>query len=222
MSVLSALTPGEILACMFSNSNGTFHWGIFLVVDERNAYKLQARQYGSYWRFEEPKPHDLLASSTLCAMVKIGTFPLTNFETIFNHIVPLMREIPMTVPLHEQAVIGENIFHCRVWFREAVRKLHDNGYIHCPNVWALYEECMGHAQSNDMTYIHEPPKYFISRHSSTVTSASGPGAQVYGNYWTNQTYGAYSTTSGGNPAASGSNGGYFWGHGGTADYRRNH
>ncbi|KAJ3836834.1 hypothetical protein F5878DRAFT_540611 [Lentinula raphanica] len=181
MSVLSALTPGEILACMFTNSGGTFHWTIFVVIDHTRAYKLHAKQYGNYWAFEDPpRFQNLLQSFTLSAMVRIG-----NFNDSYNRMVALLREIPMTVPAHEVLIIHTNVFHCRVWFREAIRKLHDNGYIYCPNVWALYDECMGHAQSNDVSLApNRPPRYFISRVSGSVTTAGTP--QGYGGYAANQ------------------------------------
>ncbi|KAJ3756062.1 hypothetical protein EV360DRAFT_48619 [Lentinula raphanica] len=232
MSVITSLTPGEILACMFSNNIGTFHWGIFLVIDGKNAYKLHAKQYRTIfdWGFEDPPPiHDLLKSSSLAAMVKIGayghllpqnhtltivlsnsgTIPLHNFDNAKNHIVSLVREIPMTVPAHEQEVIKTNVFHCRVWFREAIRKLHDNHCIYCPNVWNLYQECMGYARSNDRKFSSQPAKYFVSRESFSNANDAPQGYESHTPVATgNQLYRGNS----GNHSYGGSSG-YYWGYG---------
>ncbi|KAJ3770248.1 hypothetical protein FB446DRAFT_175449 [Lentinula raphanica] len=209
MSVISALTPGEILACMFTNSTGTFHWAVFVVVDHIRAHKFHAKQFATnHWAFEDPPPlHNLLESSSLSAMVKIGTIPLQNFDDSYNRMVALLREIPMTVPAHEIMIIHTNVFHCRVWFREAIRKLHDNGYIYCPNVWALYEECMGHARSNDVSLPYAQPRYFISRVSGSASITAGT-QQGYAGYAANQGYGGSTANQ-----TYGSHGGYYLGYG---------
>ncbi|KAJ3908091.1 hypothetical protein F5879DRAFT_939117 [Lentinula edodes] len=138
MSHIATLTRGEILAGMFANSSGNFHWAVFIVNDQYNAFKLHAKQYGSYWRFENPPPmHNLLRSASLSAMVKIGQIANVDSTTL-SHIVDLMSQIRMSVPSHEYIMLPGAAFDCRVWFREAVRKLHDNGYINCPNVWSLF------------------------------------------------------------------------------------
>lgn len=40
-------------------------------------------------------------------------------------------------------------FTCRVWFKEAIRCLHNGGFIYCQNVYALEEECRQYGLNNE-------------------------------------------------------------------------
>ena len=50
----------------------------------------------------------------------------------------MLAQIPMAVP--EVDKVREPVFTCRVWVREALRRMHREGYVHCPDVDALEEE----------------------------------------------------------------------------------
>ncbi|PIL22946.1 hypothetical protein GSI_15642 [Ganoderma sinense ZZ0214-1] len=50
----------------------------------------------------------------------------------------MLARIPMAVP--EADGERERVFTCRVWVREALRRMHEEGYVDCPDVDALEEE----------------------------------------------------------------------------------
>lgn len=65
----------------------------------------------------------------------------------YNAIVTLLKAIPLTIPDVDTHV--EPVFTCRVWFKEAVRRLHNDGYVDCPDVYAFEAECKAFAVTND-------------------------------------------------------------------------
>jgi hypothetical protein len=57
-------------------------------------------------------------------------------------------------------------FNCLVWFRQAVRCLHDSGYLNCPDVYALEAECRKYGEANDASYESwQGYMYFIAESS---------------------------------------------------------
>ena len=57
----------------------------------------------------------------------------------------LLTRIPMVVPEADKA--REPVFTCRVWVREALRRMHEGGYVQCPDVDALEEEMWGYGRA---------------------------------------------------------------------------
>ncbi|TBU23243.1 hypothetical protein BD311DRAFT_791751 [Dichomitus squalens] len=57
----------------------------------------------------------------------------------------LLARIPMSVPDADRA--REPVFTCRVWAREALRRMHGAGYVRCPDVDAVEEEMWGYGRA---------------------------------------------------------------------------
>ncbi len=57
----------------------------------------------------------------------------------------MLAQIPMAVPEADKA--REPVFTCRVWVREALRRMHQEGYVDCPDVDALEEEMWGYGRA---------------------------------------------------------------------------
>lgn len=75
------------------------------------------------------------ASRTMTAAAVLGRLPPGKTAEDLNG---LLAKIPYVIPAVDAQ--RERIFTCRVWAREAVRQMHNHGYIHCTNVDALEEE----------------------------------------------------------------------------------
>ncbi|KAF7795543.1 hypothetical protein EIP86_006705 [Pleurotus ostreatoroseus] len=119
-----------------------FHWYIFVPnANQDTAYQvgriLHAVDNGdrTIWAFQT-KPFTLVYSKTLVAGLIIGNVhpPDKHVEDLEN----LLRQIPMAVPpvdLHR-----EPMFTCRVWVREAIRRMNHQGFINCSNADELMSE----------------------------------------------------------------------------------
>ncbi|KAF9487286.1 hypothetical protein BDN71DRAFT_664049 [Pleurotus eryngii] len=141
------LNVGDILAVLFSRGDGeTFHWAICIATTDKIARKYHAKEpIRDHWFFERPAPsHSILTSRTVCAAVKIGR---VGPETNLNNLEQYLSQIPMEIPAAE--VGFEARFSCRVWFKEAVRRLHQARIINCPDIYNLEAECKAYAQANE-------------------------------------------------------------------------
>ncbi|KAJ7209996.1 hypothetical protein GGX14DRAFT_363864 [Mycena pura] len=164
MSHPNSLDVGDILAVLFSRSElDTFHWTICVPMSSKVAAKYHAKNSGDFWWFEDPVPlHSILTSSTVAAAIKIGTMDPTyaSKDVLRQYLSP----ISMSTPAVDQE--KEPRFTCRVWFREAIRILHQAGILTCTDVDALEEECVEHAKANQAAlptwggYMH-----FVSQYS---------------------------------------------------------
>ncbi|EIW64769.1 uncharacterized protein TRAVEDRAFT_42187 [Trametes versicolor FP-101664 SS1] len=162
--------PEIILALNIKHNNSTlagnveFHW--LLWVPDRGAtrerlspgtkmHALGRRLRGNDgawihdWGYESTK-FTLNTSHTVAAAAILGRLPTG--KTV-EDLDQLLAVIPMSVPAVDQA--RERDFTCRVWIREAVRRMHAHRYIHCPNVDALEEEMRryGMERSNNLTSV---------------------------------------------------------------------
>lgn len=101
------------------------------------------------WGYESTK-FTLNTSHTVAAAALLGRLP--SGKTV-EDLDQLLAEIPMSVPAVDQA--RERDFTCRIWIREAVRRMHAHRYIHCPIVDALEEEMRryGMERSNNLTSV---------------------------------------------------------------------
>lgn len=86
------------------------------------------------WDYESTK-FTLGQSHTLAAAAVLGQLPPG--RTI-KGLSRLLGAIPMSVPAVDAR--REPVFTCRVWAREAVRQMHEHGYIDCTDVDSLEEE----------------------------------------------------------------------------------
>ncbi|KAH0582213.1 hypothetical protein H2248_011861 [Termitomyces sp. 'cryptogamus'] len=145
-----SLIVGDILAVLFSRfEEGTFHWAICIPLDDSKAAKYHVRQSHLHWWFEDPVPeHDILVSQTLSAAIKIGSL---NPDVVSRDILrDILMPIPIAVPDVDKD--REPRFTCRVWFREAIRRLHNHRVILCSNVDELEKECNTYALGNQAAY----------------------------------------------------------------------
>ncbi|KAJ7900725.1 hypothetical protein B0H14DRAFT_3123798 [Mycena olivaceomarginata] len=140
------LNVGDILAVLFSRSDiDTFHWTICVPINSTEAAKYHAKNSGDNWWFEDPVPrHSILDSKLVSASIKIGSLEL---NVVTKDILrDILQPISMVVPAVDHA--REPKFTCRVWFREAVRVLHEARVLNCPDVDALEAECVSYAVVN--------------------------------------------------------------------------
>jgi hypothetical protein len=71
-------------------------------------------------------------------------------QNAVDAVIALLARIPLVTPAAE-AQLGIQ-FNCLVWFRQAIRCLHDNDYLHCPDVDALEAECRRYGEANDASF----------------------------------------------------------------------
>ncbi|KAJ6502183.1 hypothetical protein C8R45DRAFT_611629 [Mycena sanguinolenta] len=160
-----SLHVGDILAVLFSRTDeGTFHWTICVPISHTVAAKFHVRNTPNDWWFDEPVPdHSILHSNTISAAVKIGT--IDHNAVTRDDLTRLLRTVSMTVPAIDQAT--EPTFTCRVWFREAIRVLHRNNIINCPDVDELEKECRGYASTNHAAFPQwRGYTFYTSNHSA--------------------------------------------------------
>ncbi|KAM5538607.1 hypothetical protein V8D89_007636 [Ganoderma adspersum] len=137
-----------------SGSGSRFHWFIFVPDPGQGDEKVQTgikihvtdffpvfnRATVRMWQFQDTA-FTLATSASGVAAAIVGH--LTENKTV-QQLVDLLREIPMSVP--EVDIDREPDFSCRVWVREALRRLHGAGFIDCLDVIALENEMQGYGK----------------------------------------------------------------------------
>ncbi|KAL1952059.1 hypothetical protein VTO73DRAFT_1208 [Trametes versicolor] len=88
------------------------------------------------WGYESTE-FTLTTSHTVAVAAILGHLPAGKTVVDLDQV---LSEIPMSVPVVDQG--REREFTCRVWIREAMRRMHAHRYIHCPNVDALEAEML--------------------------------------------------------------------------------
>ncbi|KAJ6486369.1 hypothetical protein C8R47DRAFT_979683 [Mycena vitilis] len=162
-----SLNVGDILAVVFDRGNlGTFHWAICVPLDSTVAAKYHVTDSSGDWEFELDERgavplHNLIAaqkttgSQQICAAVKI-----VDREVL----TPFLNTIEMAVPVVDKE--RERKFTCRVWFRQAIRELHDTGFLECSDVDALEKECIRYGLGNTpQGNLCKEYAYYVSKHS---------------------------------------------------------
>ncbi len=129
--------PDIVIALRYMGDNPPrFHWMLF--VQNQNSLcgtKFHAIQDASGWSYESLS-YSLHTSVSIATAAVIGQVP---FGTL-NDFDALLRRIPINeVPNVDKA--REPKLTCRVWLREALRRLHNAGYIQC-NVDAMEMEML--------------------------------------------------------------------------------
>lgn len=140
--------PELILALdLLDTTPPRFHWLIF-IPDEgatrnelpvRAGTKLHAITNGQQgaaqvWSYDHV-PFNLATTPSVAVAAILGHLPAGKTATQLSH---MLKEIPMAIPAVDSE--REPRFTCRVWLREAVRRMHAAGYISCPDVDALEAE----------------------------------------------------------------------------------
>jgi hypothetical protein len=162
-----SLTPGDLSTLLFSRT-GQFHWAISIARGPTRVKMVQTRQPNqadSYSWIVEEQDLDVsqLTQNGLSCDINIGDYFRTNYpvgtkmlicalgkvtENDVRDIVKLLRSIPLCV-VPDKDKGREARFTCRVWWREAIRRLERGGYINCPDVNALESECRSHGMQNE-------------------------------------------------------------------------
>lgn len=88
---------------------------------------------------------------------KIGELP-SGMDYLF--LDTYFRDIPMAVPKIDYG--RELVFTCRVWFRQAIRQLHDAAmFVECPNVDSLESELISRAVAAE--YLGNLPQIYTTK-----------------------------------------------------------
>lgn len=143
--------PHIVLALnLLSADPPRFHWLIFVPTPGQGDEKVQTGMklhavrilelfidgvpMGD-WTFQA-MPFTLAASETVVAAAVIGQLR----DKTIEQLVELLSKIPMLVPAVDAH--REPQFTCRVWVREALRRMHGAGFIHCIDVDAMEAEML--------------------------------------------------------------------------------
>ncbi|KAH9857112.1 hypothetical protein C2E23DRAFT_806591 [Lenzites betulinus] len=145
--------PEIVLALdLMSTTPPRFHWFLFIpdppsasTADVHIGVKLHAITNGKQgvdrrWAYDRTSLA-LATSPAVAAASIIGRLPEGKHV---DDLDMLLREIPMSVP--EVDKDREPTWTCRVWIREALRRMHGNGYIVCEDVDAMEEEMWGYGK----------------------------------------------------------------------------
>ncbi|KAG6815639.1 hypothetical protein H0H87_010383 [Tephrocybe sp. NHM501043] len=118
------LAAGDILLTAFAGSTEP-HYTLSIMTSPETCMKYHATNVSTGHFIFEAKPQYLLASLTLCVVLKIGTTRGISTEQI----TPLLESIPMNLTQYDLRT--EAYFDCRVWLKQAVRVLASRGIITC-------------------------------------------------------------------------------------------
>ncbi|KAI0664619.1 hypothetical protein C8Q70DRAFT_1048839 [Cubamyces menziesii] len=147
--------PDIVLALdLMSTTPPRFHWFLFIpdaptTTPHHNPYsgvKLHAITNGKQgeekrWSYDRT-PLSLAISPAVAAAAIIGRLP--HGKTV-DDLDVLLRDIPLEVPEVDKE--RESAFTCRVWIREALRRMHANGYIVRGDVNAIEEDMWGYGKA---------------------------------------------------------------------------
>ncbi|OJT05710.1 hypothetical protein TRAPUB_3465 [Trametes pubescens] len=141
--------PDIVLALdLMSTTPPRFHW-FFFIPDMPAAASSSAQRHGGVklhaitngkqgddrrWSYDRT-PLALATSPAVAAAALLGRLP--DGKSV-DDLDALLRQIPMEVPEVDRE--REPTWSCRVWIREALRRMHVSGYIHCEDVDAMEAE----------------------------------------------------------------------------------
>ncbi|KAH9901581.1 hypothetical protein C8Q73DRAFT_786939 [Cubamyces lactineus] len=147
--------PDILLALdLMSTTEPRFHWYLFIpdaptTSPDRNPHggiKLHAITNGKQgeekrWSYDRT-PLSLATSPAVAAAAIIGRLP--QGKTV-DDLDALLQGIALEVPEVDRE--REPVFTCRVWIREALRRMHAGGYIARNDVDAMEEEMWGYGKA---------------------------------------------------------------------------
>ncbi|KAF9048419.1 hypothetical protein BJ165DRAFT_1015679 [Panaeolus papilionaceus] len=155
----------EIYAALSEiHTPGEYHWSFFVVAQDPAfaGWRVHATNHETDdWHFESVSWSGPHAPDSL-VFVKIGEI-LDGLDV--RHLVEYVKDIPMAVPPDRQPFEPE--FNSRVWFREAIRTLHEaQMFVCCFDVEKLIEEL---AMKGTVAQYRGPglhrPTFFVARHA---------------------------------------------------------
>ncbi|OSX61551.1 hypothetical protein POSPLADRAFT_1144713, partial [Postia placenta MAD-698-R-SB12] len=144
----------SIVAALFTRGRDEgFHWMLALPgAGEEPASRHNPR---GRWQFQAGD-HNLPQSETLCTVIRIGSRGMTTPAQIRR----IVEGIGMNV-VPEVDRRREERFTCRVWFREAIRRLVENNILHCLDVDALEAELISLSSPSAEGVLAGTGKYTI-------------------------------------------------------------
>ncbi|EED83438.1 predicted protein [Postia placenta Mad-698-R] len=149
----------SIVAALFTRGRDEgFHWMLALpgAGEEPGAdLKLHVNNPRGRWQFQAGD-HNLPQSETLCTVIRIGSRGMTTPAQIRR----IVEGIGMNV-VPEVDRRREERFTCRVWFREAIRRLVENNILHCLDVDALEAELISLSSPSAEGVLAGTGKYTI-------------------------------------------------------------
>ncbi|KAI0724004.1 hypothetical protein C8T65DRAFT_564282 [Cerioporus squamosus] len=124
---------------LMSTTPAKFHWFIYVPDSPTAGTKLHAVTNGlqgddKRWSYDRT-PLDLPKSPAVAAAAVVGRLP--EGRTI-DDLDMLLQKISMSTP--EVDKDREPAWTCRVWVREALRRMHTNAWIVCEDIDAMEEE----------------------------------------------------------------------------------
>ncbi|KAI0717876.1 hypothetical protein C8T65DRAFT_827922 [Cerioporus squamosus] len=137
--------PGTIMAALaWGGPPGSFHWIIYVSKFEGKSdglgYKFHAtdRVATAPWAYES-QPWSAMKSQTCITLTPIGQITGWGTSKSEERCIEALDQVLRGVPLAVSALDIHDFprFTCRAWFRAAIRRLHQYGYINCPEVLAL-------------------------------------------------------------------------------------
>ncbi|KAF7122518.1 hypothetical protein CNMCM5793_000543 [Aspergillus hiratsukae] len=136
----------------------TFHWGFYLHQAEKSGYlyHLVNESDSTSWRFEARPSKNIMHSQRLLVALKIGVLDPALHQALLDRLGQ--------IPIAHSTRFHENIT-CRVWLKEALFALDDEGYIKL---------------TQGVNDIEEEAKNFAMRNKSrgTKTVARSVGSQA--------------------------------------------
>lgn len=133
----------QIIVALFLLGGNRFHWIISVQdttasqANPATGMKLHATNVSNKWEFEARGEYSLDQSAAVCVAAVIGELKHEKGFTA-EKLKDLLALIPMAVPAVDQG--KEPVFSCRVWMKEALRRMHAAHFIDCPDVDALEAE----------------------------------------------------------------------------------
>lgn len=171
---LDDLEENGVYAALYTNEHGkSWHWAIYFhrfhypsPNIEISGYKMHATNTYGPWQYERTD-QDILSTHTLTTITKIGA--IHDLQWGVEFLETYLKAIPMSIPRVDE--LYEKAFTCRVWFREAIRVLHNEGFcINCSDVNALCRELISHARLNEANTMYRATHpLFVAKAARAVT-----------------------------------------------------
>ncbi|OBZ77678.1 hypothetical protein A0H81_02252 [Grifola frondosa] len=130
------IPPDIIVALHFiSATPPLFHWMLYVQSNVEDGFKFHATQTNNRNFVYEKASFTLCSSRRISAAAVVGRLNTHTLCDLHN----ILKRIPVNIIPHVD-IAREPQFSCRVWVREAVRRLHAEGFLDCPDVDALEQE----------------------------------------------------------------------------------
>ncbi|KAI0076149.1 hypothetical protein K474DRAFT_1663415 [Panus rudis PR-1116 ss-1] len=144
--------PDIVLALnLMGTTPPRFHWLLWVADEDQTGERPKGKKFHAVentnaaasdapWSFDDSE-FTLPTSRSVAAAAIIGRLK----DKTRDDLRRVLSRIPMTIPPVDAA--REPVFSCRVWVREALRTMHREGFIYCPDVDALEQEMWGYGRA---------------------------------------------------------------------------